>query len=41
MGDRIEDLTFLNRFDIIHLEQLFEMINATVTRGNGMKLIVR
>ena len=40
-GDTIEVLKILYKFDKINPGILFEMNNATVTRGNGMKLKVR
>ena len=40
-GDMIGVFKILNNFDKINLEVLFEMNNATVTRGNGMKLKVQ
>ena len=36
----IEVLKILNRFNKINPEVFFEMNNASVTRGNGMKLKV-
>ena len=40
-GDMIEAIKILNKFDKINPEVLFEMNNASVTRGNGMKLKVQ
>ena len=37
-GDLIEVFKILKQFDKINPEKLFEMNNATVTRGNGLKL---
>ncbi len=37
-GDLIEVFKILNQFGKINPGKLFEMNNATVTRGNGMKL---
>ncbi len=37
-GDLIEVFKILNQFDKISPDKLFEMNNATVTRGNGMNL---
>ena len=39
-GDMIEVFKILNKFDKINREVLFEMNNASETRGNGMKLKV-
>ena len=40
-GDMIEVFKILNKFDKINLEVLFEMNNASVTGGNGMKFKVQ
>ena len=40
-GDMIEVFKILNKFDKINPEVLFKMNNASVTRGNGMKLKLR
>ena len=37
----IEVCKMLNEFDSINSEELFEMNNTSVTRGNGMKLKVQ
>ena len=37
-GDLIEVFKILNQFDKINPDKLFEINNATVTRGNGKKL---
>ncbi len=37
-GDLFEVFKILNKFDKINPERLFEINNATVTRGNSMKL---
>ena len=39
-GDMIEVFKILNKFDKISPEVLFEINNASVTRGNGQKLKV-
>ena len=40
-GYMIEVFKILNKFHKINPEVLFEMNNASVTRGNGMKLKVQ
>ena len=40
-GDMIEVFKILNKFDKINPETLFEINNASVTRGNGMKLKIQ
>ena len=37
----MKSLKILNKFDKINPEVLYEMNNASVTRGNGMKLNVQ
>ena len=41
MGNMSEFFKILDKFDKINREVLFEMNNASVTRGNGMKLKVQ
>ena len=40
-GDMIKVFEILNKFDKISPEVLFEKNNASIMRGNGMKLKVR
>ena len=40
-GEIIEVFRIVNRFNKINPEVLFEMNNASITRGDGMKLTVQ